>query len=463
MMRPGRNFSIRAKPKGKWPVPNNRSRICGLSSRGGSTIWGRRIGRGAVWLDDPVRVDEPSEAFLFGGFAIRGVHLAHRATEPAAYKFEVDRGGVARWEPLAEVSVPASGYVWHPFPAAAAGEWIRVRCDTAGQATAWFEMRNPDSRVAHMSQDEPRLPGRFAGLSFADGAEHVGGLVRAGKQGTGLKILATRVEGGASKPNGYYELKPDSTLARVESQGEAQPMARKMAIPTGILQVDGCSILYTDDNGRRFRLPVGNPVFLDRPELMDLQRTSREVVTERDLFHCAGTFFELPARNAGGFAKIRPIATHPLFVQDFCSWRGLLVLTGTTTGAGQANPHLVRSADGNCQVWLGAVDDLWGLGKPAGRGGPWTATPVQAHQPSDPYLLAGYDRKRVTLSHTAERAVQFLLEVDISGTENWNALQSLTVPAGEAIEYEFPAGFAAYWVRLAADRQCEATAQFVYQ
>ena len=33
-------------------------------------------------------------------------------------------------------------------------------------------------------------------------------------------------------------------------------------------------------------------------------------MTERDLFNCHGTFFELPAVNAGGFAKIRPISTH---------------------------------------------------------------------------------------------------------------------------------------------------------
>ena len=39
---------------------------------------------------------------------------------------------------------------------------------------------------------------------------------------------------------------------------------------------------------------------------------SVEVATERDLFNFGGTFYELPARNAQGFAKIRPIATHNL-------------------------------------------------------------------------------------------------------------------------------------------------------
>ena len=85
----------------------------------------------------------------------------------------------------------------------------------------------------------------------------------------------------------------------------------------------------TRRDGTRYRLPIGNPVYQQRPELLDLQRTSREVTTERDLFQCAGTFYELPARNAGGFSRIRPIATHPYFVQDYCSWRGLLAMTGT--------------------------------------------------------------------------------------------------------------------------------------
>lgn len=38
----------------------------------------------------------------------------------------------------------------------------------------------------------------------------------------------------------------------------------------------------------------------------------REVATERDLMNCADTFYELPAENADGFAKIRPVASHSL-------------------------------------------------------------------------------------------------------------------------------------------------------
>ena len=94
--------------------------------------------------------------------------------------------------------------------------------------------------------------------------------------------------------------------------------------------------LYVDDDGRRWRLPKGDAAF-DELTGRGLSRIDREVVTERDLFNCHGTFYELPAENAGGFAKIRPITTHNRLIHDYCSYRGLLVmLTGIHGGAGQS-------------------------------------------------------------------------------------------------------------------------------
>lgn len=419
---------------------------------------GPALGRGAVWIDDAVAAETPSDPFLFSGFENRSVHLAHNSGDAVAFRFEVDVAGDGDWSALTEVSVPAAGYAWHCFNADQAGTWIRVSTDTDCQATAWFEMRNQDRRDRH-----PGMHQRFTGLAAAAGPRSVGGLLRAGDRGTGLNILATSIEDGVSTTDGYYQLKPDLSLIRVESQQQAESMVGEVPIPTGVLELAGHSVLYVDDQENRFRLPIGNPVYLEHPELFDLQRTSREAVTERDLFQCAGTFYELPARNAGGIAKIRPIATHPLFIQDYCSWRGLLVLSGVSQDADAANPHIIRSSDGNCAIWLGAIDDLWDLGKPAGRGGPWTATPVKAGEHSDPYLLAGYDQKQVTLSHDADTAVTFTLEVDISGTGKWYKLEALEVPASQDSLYSFPDQFEAYWVRLSIDRDCMATAEFVYQ
>lgn len=64
-------------------------------------------------------------------------------------------------------------------------------------------------------------------------------------------------------------------------------------------------------------------------------RICREVATERDLFSCMGTFYELPAENADGYAKIRPVSTHNYRINDYASYRGMLVLTGVTPKMGK--------------------------------------------------------------------------------------------------------------------------------
>jgi hypothetical protein len=191
------------------------------------------------------------------------------------------------------------------------------------------------------------------------------------------------------------------------------------------------------------------------------ERVDREVVTERDLFNCHGTFYELPAESSGGFAKIRPITTHNLRIKDYATYRGLLVLSGLNTDA--SGSHVVRSEDGKLALWLGAIDDLWKMGKPRGNGGPWKNNEVKAGVPSDPYLMTGYDHKSLELSHRLNGPVTFRLEADITGTGQWVSVSSMTVQAGETYTHRFPDSFACYWVRLLADRDTRATAQFEYK
>lgn len=187
-------------------------------------------------------------------------------------------------------------------------------------------------------------------------------------------------------------------------------------------------------------------------------RVCREVATERDLLNVGGTFYELPARNAQGLAKVRPIATHGLAIRDFCSHNGLLFLTGID--ADTVSPRLFRSEDGRAAVWAGVVDDLWKLGKPRGEGGPWKDTAVAAGEPSDPYLMTGYDRKSFALESREPATIR--LEVDVDGTGLWIPWKSFDLDAGGTIEGEFPEGFSAYWVRAISDSGTVATARFRY-
>ena len=111
--------------------------------------------------------------------------------------------------------------------------------------------------------------------------------------------------------------------------------------------MDKASVLYIDDNVKRYRLPKSSSLLDDEDG-----RVCREVATERDLFNAYGTFYELPANNALGFRRIRPIATHNLRIQDFCSYRGLLIFSGTSiTNIPKNNSHLIHSTDGKTSLW----------------------------------------------------------------------------------------------------------------
>ena len=228
-----------------------------------------------------------------------------------------------------------------------------------------------------------------------------------------------------------------------------------------MLSVDAASVLYTDDKGRRFRLPKGDASF-DKPGPLGWGRLDREVSTERDLFNCHGTFYELPAENAGGFARVRPVATHNRHITDYCSYRGLLVISGITTAAPAQNPHIIRSTDGRASLWVGAIDDIWDFGKPVGTGGPWKDSAVVAGKPSDPFLMTGYDHKKLTLSARDKTTVR--AEVDITGAGNWVTWKTFALPGKDTpTDYEFPPHFHACWVRFVSTTDTTATAQLCYE
>ncbi len=206
-------------------------------------------------------------------------------------------------------------------------------------------------------------------------------------------------------------------------------------------------------------------LFADEPDIactdsstLQFARVCREVATERDLFNFHGTFFELPARNAQGFAKIRPIATHNLQIHDYASHFGMLFFTGLK---GEEGGRIIKSTDEKTALWAGVIDDLWQLGKPRGVGGVWNNTAVKAGVPSDPYLMTGYDRKSVTLSSSLD--AEITLEVDIDGTEVWMPYSVFKIKSDATLQHTFPEGFSAYWVRAVSSADTTATVMFRYE
>ena len=230
---------------------------------------------------------------------------------------------------------------------------------------------------------------------------------------------------------------------------------------TGWDRASAILMVYTEADGAwtRYRLPKASHCF-DHAWQTEWPRI-RETEHERFLMDCHGMFYELsPWAYGGRVWGIRPISTHLWVLGDFCSWRGLLVM-----GADNASPsHTANplAAEPQSGLWFGKTDDLWQFGKPKGWGGPWWETAIQAGSPSDPYLMTGFDKKCLHVTHRESEPVTFLIEIDFLGNGVWNSYGAVEVGPGEYKYHVLPDGFSAHWLRLTASRDCVATAQLHY-
>ena len=412
---------------------------------------GPTLGRGAVWLNDDVDAGAISDPYLFAGYAHRSLHLMHHGDKPITITIEADAKGDGQWRELRRVEVAPKGYAWSAFTVNESAAWVRLKTsEKASKLTAYFHYRGSDTR-------NEKADAIFDGLAKPGETSITGGIIHArGGNFRTLRFIAQNPEGDV----GLYDLDAELNLKKVDDAAGMQWTRTNAAIPSGVLTIDDASVLYVDGNSR-WRLPRGDASF-DKPSALGNERICREVCTERDLFNAHGSFYELPADNAGGFAKVRPVTTHNRRIKDYTSYRGMLVITGVTDDAA-ASEHIIRSDDGKAALWVGTVDDLWKFGKPRGTGGPWKNSAVKANTPSDPYLMTGYDRKSVTLSHDAGKTVNIRIEVDVTGNGTWSTYQSFAIESGKPAEHKFPDGFSAYWVRLVSDSDANATAQFVYE
>ncbi len=267
---------------------------------------------GAVWVDEHVEAGVPSDPFLRGGFERCGVHLAHASDTPVTVELEVDRDGTDSWTPLRRIDVPVAGYAWANLTDTGRASWVRARLsrDTP-RVTVQFTLANADDRHRALLRCWPvwrrpqRMPSRVGCCTCVAAARARWGspwtaraAARAGQAAT-TNWVATCASPRSSAPTG------DEAAAWIRAN---------VAIPTGVVELDAASVLVTDDTGRRWRLPKSDPAF-DGPGALGPERIDREVCTERDLFNCHGTFYELPAENAGGFAEdpadLHARATHP--------------------------------------------------------------------------------------------------------------------------------------------------------
>ena len=433
----------------------------GGTGQSNSNIWfgdistpdnvGPTTAAGSLWLKEQVEAGVPSDPFLFAGWDNRCAWMANRSDKDATITFEVDKKGDGTWTQLRTETLAAGESKFIPFEPQDEGIWIRATSDASIRADLTFVLAEAETRTT-----EPDAI--FDGIAVIGGkADSEGLMYGLPDNRRALGVLATTADGKA-----YYELDAAMNLTPHDDPEMSQHIAEKFAIPHDVVQVDKGSVLIVDAKERRWRLPLGDEAYNDMIAEARL-RLCREVATERDLFSCHGTFYELPAENADGFAKIRPVASHSFAINDYASYRGMMMLTGIDHSKAARNPHVVLSQDGKAAVWAGAIDDLWHMGKPTGHGGPWVESQVKAGEASDPYLIGFYDKRTMSLSHTDAGNVVFTVEVDPTGDGEWFRYGSFEVSAGQTFEHAFPQSFQGRWIRVTADRDTKATAWFEYR
>jgi hypothetical protein len=403
--------------------------------------WGERSAAGSIWMEDSVTADQWSPPFLVAGFEKRVGHFV--SDKGVVFTLEIDREGDGSWEPYASHSVLAGKYRPFRFEDDFEAEWLRVKASEDCTASVSFHFSDTRSH-------DPKGPGKTLFDALADaGAEEQGlnHLLFPTNESRDLEVVTT-----GEKPS-YQEF---DHLSFEFKQGSSDPDLLEKLTPEPSYSVDEASVII-ESEGRRLRLPKSPHGLFDAGT-----REHREVESERLLANIQGTFYEVPFWIVGEpplYTKMKPVASHNKQIMDFTTWRGLLVISGVKADAA-VSEHVYRSKDGEQALWFGGIDDLWQLGKPVGVGGPWKDTDVKAKEPSDAYLMNGFDRKVLTLK--ADRKCTITLQVDFDLTSGFHDYRKFTLEPGEEQTFTFPDGFNAHWLRVIADSDCTATAQLTY-
>ena len=415
------------------------------------------VGPASSQSGEPQITDVPKD--LMGRVGRPAAKTDQPPVADVTFTLEIDAKGDGRWTEYRTIRIPADGYACHVFEEDLVGEWIRIKSNKNCHGTAYFHYWSP-------REGEETEASIFEALATVDSpSDYTAGIIRPAEHNRSLQWLPRSISNNGEPQDPQYvevELEGTTKLTFTRPKESRADEVNTVAAVEPDHSVDAASVIVEDHNGNRFRLPKGDEAF-DHPLPGGPARGIRECVSERFLANLHGTFYEIPRQGRGhspDFSKIKPVASHDKLIADFCTWRGLMVISGTRANARRDGQFF---ADGrNRGLWFGAIDDLWKLGKPIGRGGPWLKTPVQAGRPSDPYLMTGYDEKRLELSHDGDTSVTFEIQIDFDH-RGFRTYKTLDVPAGRKLVHCFGKGFHAHWARVTSDRDCTATAWFVYE
>ena len=306
--------------------------------------WGPKSGFGGVWLDDIFDAGEISEPFLVAGFKHVNLHLRHKGGFPCAVDVQIDQDGTGNWETFKTIKTDSqTGYASFVTTNLNA-QWVRlVAKDAAHQMTAYFQLSSP----AVQSGDQEL----FSSL-VEKGNPAPNGATLQLPNGQDMKL-------NVFTDNAQYQVDRDLRSTAVESTKADLQIKESIKISEDSrLGADRASafVRLQSEDGKitTLRLPKGDPTF---DSTIGKVRHIREIVTERTSLNLHGTFYELPRPKPGKFLnfwQMKPIASHSKHIHDFCSWRGMLVLSGAMSECADSNHVSVGTAG----LWLGEVDDL---------------------------------------------------------------------------------------------------------
>ena len=430
-------FLNKRKAKGRMGAPSQSNSSLWFLDPQDLDSFGPVIGRGAVWKNEDVKAGTVSDPYLYDGYDVHT--LAMKMDGTGEFALEVDRKGDGTWESVGSATYnPSKAMIL--FQTDKPTVWMRIRAKTdLKNVTAFFNYANTDKRREAKAEKTATKA-----------------ILRSGK---GDEKLPLEV----AQDGVYYTMLPGEggklELKKTDNAKQLADLTKWMAIRPGEDLGDGydaASAYIVDDDGKRWRFPYADEKM--RWVYAREGRLCRECCTERDLLNLAGILYELPAENAGGYAKIRAITTTGVAAYDYATWRGLFVIAGLDPKAGVGTT--VTSDDGKVSLWVGVADDLWKFGRATGIGGPWALTEVKAGEPSDPYLATGFEKKQVGV--TADRDATVTIEADITGTGVWVKAAVIELKAGKLQTCDLSSNLA-YWYRAVADRDCTATVQFLYR
>lgn len=392
--------------------------------------WGAPTGWGGPWEKDTVKAGISSDPYLINGFEKRVLHLV--ADRQTTVTLQIDVAGNNHWKDYKKIKLNANEYQYYLMPADLKATWIRFKTDKDCIATAFMHFSEKPSKT------DAALFKSLANIS--DNGPVNASIIRPANFNKNLQVLQI-------PENKYSEV--DEKLQTLSPVADSSSQVQRLGKFVKHYTIDDASVIIKDATGT-FRLPKGSDIYETFAS-----RDKREIESERFMLNISGTFYEVGRES--GFLALRPVTTHNKKIIDFCTWRGLLVLSGTQQDAQPDGQYFGDKKNG---LWYGGVDDMWKMGKAVGTGSVWQNSNVKAGESSLPFIMTGYDRKKVRL--TADKPVKITLEVDFDLT-GFHQYKTFTMLPGKTIEYVFPEGFSAHWIKSTVDGDCKATVTFIYE